>query len=142
MSRSRMAIIATTAKASLTSHRSTSPALQPARFSALRIAGTGAVVNSPGAWAWAAWAAIRASGVRPRVSAVEARIRTIAAAPSEIEEALAAGIAPSLAKACFWVGFRAVERGDFEREISPFEIATLPGPPGALETLDRVGVHV
>ena len=36
-----MAIIATTAKASLTSKRSTSSTLQPARASALRIAGTG-----------------------------------------------------------------------------------------------------
>ncbi len=96
--------MATTANASLTSNRSTSPTLQPARASAFFIAGTGAVVNWPGSWAWAPWPAMRAIGVRPSASAVEARISTSAAAPSEIEEALAAVIAPSLAKAGFSAG--------------------------------------
>ncbi len=107
MPRSRMAIIATTAKASFTSQRSTSSARQPARSSAARMAGTGAVVKRPGSWAWAPCATIRATGVRPRRSAVLSRIITSAAAPSEMEEAFAAVIAPSLAKAGLSVGILA-----------------------------------
>ena len=50
---------------------------------------------------------MRAIGVMPSRSATEARVITSAAAPSEIEEALAAVIAPSLAKAGFSVGILA-----------------------------------
>ena len=38
--------------------------------------------NSPGAWAWPAWATMRATGVRPLAAAVLARVITSAAAPS------------------------------------------------------------
>ena len=69
MPRSRMAIMATQAKASLTSNRSTSSTLQPAFSSALSIAPTGAVVNLAGSCAWAAWATMRATGFRPEASA-------------------------------------------------------------------------
>ena len=158
MPRSRMAIMATTAKASLTSKRSTSSTLQPARSRACRMAGTGAVVKSPGSWAWAPWPAMRATGVRPRRSAVEARISTRAAAPSEIEEALAAVIAPSLAKAGFRVGILAgsafsgcsssrltvstplrpaISTGTISRSKAPLSTARR-----ARQALDGVGVHV
>ena len=63
MPRSRIANIATQAKASLTSNRSTSSTLHPARSSTFWIAGIGAVVKSAGACAWAAVATIRATGV-------------------------------------------------------------------------------
>ena len=99
-----MAIIGTMAKASLTSHRSTSSGVQPAFFSAFCRAKTGAVVNRLGSWAWAAWATTRAMGVRPRAWAVDWRIITRAAAPSEMEAAEAAVIVPSLPKAGFRLG--------------------------------------
>ena len=92
------------------------------------MAGPGAVANSAGAWAWAAWLTIRATGLRPSRSATEARVRTRAAAPSEIELALAAVIAPSLAKAGFRVGMRAgsARPGCSSRSIrsDPFRPAT------------------
>ncbi len=62
------------------------------------------MVNLPGSWAWAAWATIRATGVRPFAAATEARVRTSAAAPSLIELALAAVIVPSLLNAGLSVG--------------------------------------
>ena len=65
----------------------------------LQYAPTGAVVNFAGSWAWAAWPVIRATGLRPSRSATLNLVITIAAAPSEIDEALAAVIVPSLAKA-------------------------------------------
>ena len=64
--RSCIATIVTQANASLISNRSTSPSVQPARSSALRIDGAGAVVNHSGACAWLAYATMRASGCRPR----------------------------------------------------------------------------
>src|SRR4051812_18156049 len=84
MPRSRIAIIATQAKASLTSQRSTSSTDQPAFSSALRTAGTGAVVNRLGAWAWAAWATIRATGLAPRRSATDWRGVTGAGAAAPV----------------------------------------------------------
>ncbi|MCY1302047.1 hypothetical protein D9M70_516850 [compost metagenome] len=59
------------------------------------MAPTGAVLNRFGAWAWDAWPRIAANGVRPRRSASDKRISSNAAAPSEIELALAAVIVPS-----------------------------------------------
>ena len=50
------------------------------------------------------WPTTTASGARPRFSAVERRIITSAAAPSEIELELAAVTVPSLRKAGFSVG--------------------------------------
>ena len=99
-----MAIIGTTAKASLISHRSTSSTDQPAFFSAFCMAGTGAVVNRPGSWAWAEWLTMRATIGRPSALATLSRVMTTAAAPSEIEAEDAAVIVPSLAKAGFRLG--------------------------------------
>ena len=62
MPRSFIANMATQANASLTSHRSTSPAFQPAFSSTFSIAPIGAMVNSAGSCAWAAVATIRATG--------------------------------------------------------------------------------
>ena len=71
------------------------------------MAGTGAVVNWDGAWAWAAWATTRARTGMPSALATLSRVITRAAAPSLIEEALAAVMVPSLAKAGFRVGILA-----------------------------------
>ena len=63
MPRSFIANMATQAKASLTSHRSTSSTFQPAFLSTFSIAPIGATVNCAGSCAWAAVATIRATGV-------------------------------------------------------------------------------
>ena len=76
--------MATTAKASLTSKRSTSSTLQPARFSAFCTAGTGAVVKRPGSWACAAWPATRATIFMPSFRATLSRVMTSAAAPETV----------------------------------------------------------
>ena len=68
------------------------------------MAPTGAVGNRAGAWAWVAWPTMRASGRKPSFSACEARISTIAAAPSEIDDELAGVTVPSLRKAGLRVG--------------------------------------
>ena len=104
MPRSLAAAIATTAKASLISKRSTSSTLQPTLSSSLRIAGIGAVVYQAGSWLWVAWALISARIGRPSRSACERRVRTSAAAPSALAEALAAVIVPSARNAGFRVG--------------------------------------
>ncbi|MNV77986.1 hypothetical protein D3C71_1714510 [compost metagenome] len=64
-------------------------------------------MNRPGSWAWAAWLMTRATMGKPRALAVLSRVMTRAAAPSEIEEALAAVMAPSLVKAGRRVGILA-----------------------------------
>ncbi len=99
-----MAAMATTAKASLTSNRSTSPSAQPVRCIRRSTAPTGAVGNRFGASANDEWPRIAASGVKPRFSASDRRISTSAAAPSEIELALAAVTVPPSRKAGFRVG--------------------------------------
>ena len=91
----------TTAKASLISHKSTSSAVQPAFFKAFCVAPSGAVENHSGAWAWVAWATMRASGLQPSCLAVDSRINTIAAAPSLMLELEAAVMVPSFLKAGF-----------------------------------------
>jgi hypothetical protein len=63
------------------------------------MAPTGAVVNRPGSWAKVLWPTTVATGLSPSFAAVEARIMTSAAAPSEIDEELAAVTVPSLRKA-------------------------------------------
>jgi hypothetical protein len=63
---SAISAIGTTAKASLTSQRSTSPTFQPALASSFWVAPTGAVVNQFGSCACIAWATMRASGFTPR----------------------------------------------------------------------------
>ena len=104
MPSSRMGAIATTANASLISNRSTSDTLQPALPSTLRMAPIGAVVNHSGSCEWVAWATIRASGCRPRGPASSALSSTVAAAPSEMLDELAAVMVPSLRKAGRRVG--------------------------------------
>ena len=99
MPNSCAAIIATTANASFTSNRSTSSTAHPAFSCTLRIAGTGAVANFAGSWAWAAVATTVAMIGKPCASATLRRVIINAAAPSETEEALAAVIVPSLTKA-------------------------------------------
>src|SRR5439155_350672 len=91
MPRSFCAAIATTAKASLISNRSTSPTLQPILSNSLRMAGIGAVVNHCGSWLWVAWPLISASTGRPSRSASERFARMSAAAPSALAEE-AAGV--------------------------------------------------
>src|SRR6185312_5691478 len=102
--RSRIAIIATAAKASLISNRSTWSLVQPASLSTFSMAPTGAVVNQRGSAAWLACATMRATGFSPFSLATSARARISAAAPSEIEDEFAAVTVPSLAKAGLSVG--------------------------------------
>jgi hypothetical protein len=129
MARSCIAAMVTTAKASLISNRSTSPVVQPVAWYSLRIAATGAVVNQPGSCACVAWAMIVASGFRPRRSAVERRISSSAAAPSEIELALAAVTVPSLRNAGFSVG---ILSGDALAGCSSPAITTSPFLPATV----------
>src|SRR5688500_5654623 len=68
------------------------------------MAPTGAVVNQPGSCACVACPITIASGVSPRFSAVERRIMTSAAAPSDIELEFAAVTVPSLRNAGLSVG--------------------------------------
>src|ERR1700722_1456742 len=72
---------------------------QPVLSLSFLIAPIGAVGNRLGKSAWEACATIIARGLRPRFSASERRIKTSAAAPSEIELELAAVTVPSLRKA-------------------------------------------
>ena len=99
-----IAAIVTAANASLTSQRSTSLTFQPVFFSTFWIAPTGAVVNMFGAWAWTLWPTILAIGFAPRRAAVDSRIRTSAAAPSEMLDEVAAVIVPSFLNAAFRPG--------------------------------------
>src|ERR1019366_1763990 len=84
--------IGTTAKASLTSQRSTSRTPQPAFSSAFRAAATGAVVNQAGSCAYEPTEMILAIALQPRALAVSSQASTSAAAPSLMLEALAAVI--------------------------------------------------
>ena len=61
-------------------------------------------MNQPGSCACVEWPITVARGVSPRLSAVERRIITSAAAPSEIEEEFAAVTVPSLRNAGRSVG--------------------------------------
>ena len=99
-----MAAMVTTANASLISNRSTSSAVQPVWANSFCMAPTGAVENHAGSCAWVLWPTMRASGVRPCANASLSRISTSAAAPSEMELALAGVTVPSLRKAGFSVG--------------------------------------
>ena len=96
--------MATQANASLTSNRSTSATLQPALSSTFWIAGTGAEVNFSGSCACAACATTRAIGCLPSFCATLSRVSTSAAAPSLIDELVAAVIVPSFAKAALSCG--------------------------------------
>ena len=98
---SAIAAIVTAAKASLTSHSSTCFASQPAFFKALAMAPAGAVANHSGACACTACDTMRATGLHPRCAAVDSRISSSAAAPSEMLLALAAVMVPSFLNAGF-----------------------------------------
>ncbi len=155
---SRIANIATQANASLTSHRSTSSTDQPALSSTLRIAPTGAVVKSFGAWACAASATIVATGALPSFAATLARVSTSAAAPSEIELEVAAVIVPSLANAGLSCGILSglplPGASSVSTVTSPARVVTVTGAissanapeaiaaPARASDLDREGVHL
>ena len=66
---------------------------------------------------------MRATGLKPRLSATSARASTSAAAPSEIEEEFAAVTVPSLAKAGLSMGILA---GSALRGCSSDAISTSP----------------
>src|SRR5215218_3889896 len=87
------------AKASLASTGSRSCTRQPAFSSARREDGIGPVPMMAGSTPAVAHEAMRASGVRPRFCASDARMTTKAAAPSLMPEALPAVTVPSFEKA-------------------------------------------
>src|SRR5438270_7314355 len=97
--RSLLTAQAWAANASLASIRSRSPTLQPAFLSAAREAGIGPVPMIAGSTPACAQETMRASGVLPRFAASLAFIRTTAAAPSLMPDALAAVTVPSLSNA-------------------------------------------
>src|SRR5690606_20706309 len=137
MPRACMGAMATQAKASLTSNRSTSPTFQPALASTASMAATGAVVNHSGAWEWVAWATTVASGVLPAAFADASDISTRAAAPSLIEEELAAVMLPSFLKAGRRAGiFSMLQRpgcSSVSYTTSPLRPATVTGTISALK---------
>ena len=87
------------ANASFASIRSRSSTVHPAFSKAARDAGIGPVPIIAGSTPRVAQETIRAIGTTPRASAADARIKTSAAAPSLIPDALPAVTVPSLAKA-------------------------------------------
>ena len=92
MPRSCIAIMATQAKASLTSNRSTSPTRPAGLVERLaHRADRGGGEHAPAHGRGAAWATMRATGLRPSRSATLWRVITIAAAPSEIERGVGGG---------------------------------------------------
>ncbi len=99
--------------------------------STLWIAPIGAVVNHSGSCALVAWATMRAIGFRPRLLASSALITTVAAAPSEMLDELAAVTVPSLLKAGFSVGILATSDlpgcSSVANSTSPLRVATLTG---------------
>ena len=148
--------MATTAKASLISKRSTESLLQPVFSNSFFSAPIGAVGKSFGAAACVACATTRASGVAPRFSASLSRIRMSAAAPSEIELELAAVTVPPSRKAGLSVGiFSGFALGgcsSVATSVSALPAFTLTGAisqakspfadraVGALERAQRIGV--
>ena len=121
-----MSAMGTTAKASFTSHKSTSLTCQPALAKAFWVAPTGAVANHSGSCACVAWLTMRAKGWQPSLSAVLWRIMTKAAAPSLMDELEAAVMVPSFLNA-----------GLSEVILSSF---TLPGPSSMLTTVSPARV--
>ena len=89
----------TGANASLTSNAPMSPMDRPDFFSALRVAGMGAVSMITGSSAASTAVCTRASGVRPSSRALSEVIISTAAAPSLICEALPAWMTPPSLKA-------------------------------------------
>src|SRR5689334_20320001 len=87
------------AKASLASTRSRSPTFQPAFLSAAREAGIGPVPMILGSTPACAHDTMRASGFLPSLAACLAVIRTTAAGPSLLPDALPAVTVPYFSKA-------------------------------------------
>ncbi|CUJ15414.1 Uncharacterised protein [Achromobacter ruhlandii] len=129
--KSVMAAMVTTANASLISYRSTSSAFQPVLANRFFKAPTGAVVNQFGSCECWLCATMRASGLTPSFSAVEARISTMAAAPSEIDDELAAVTVPSFLNAGLSVGIFSgmalVGASSVSTTVSPLRPATVTG---------------
>ena len=129
--RSCSAAIATTANASLISKRSVDFSFQPVNSNSFRIAPTGADGNCAGIPACVVCPTIRAIGERPCLSAWEARIKTIAAAPSDIDDELAAVTVPFFAKAALSVGIRSISTAKGPSSLSmmtlPARLVTLTG---------------
>ena len=101
--RSCMAAMVTVAKASLISKKSTWSVVQPVLANSFWH-GAHRCGREVGRHAGVWWPTMRAMG-RPSLSAREARIRTRAAAPSEIDEELAGVTVPSFRKAGLRGGF-------------------------------------
>ena len=101
------------------------------------IAPTGAMVNHSGSCAWLACATMRAMGLRPGRAAALARASTRAAAPSAMDEELAAVTVPSLPKAGFRVGIFSTDtvNGVSSRSTtrSPLRSVTVTGAISAVE---------
>ena len=131
MPRSSIGIIATMAKASLISNRSTSSTLQPTFLSSFSVAPIGATVNSLGWRLLVAWPRIRASGCRPRCCATLSRASTSAEAPSEIELALAAVTVPSFLNAGLSPGILSILAlpgcSSVSTTVSPLRVFTVTG---------------
>ncbi len=142
MPMSRIANMATQAKASLISHSSTSPASQPAFWSTFSIAPIGATVNLAGSCACAAMATIRAIGCWPFSLARLSRVSTTAAAPSEIELEVAAVIVPSLAKAGRSVGILSGRPlpgcSSCSTICSPLRVVTVTGTTSSAKAPDSI----
>ena len=89
------------------------------------------MVKADGACACAACATIRATGFCPLAAATLSRVSTSAAAPSEIDELVAAVIVPSLAKAGFSVGILSGMPlpgcSSVSTMTSPLRVATVTG---------------
>src|SRR5665213_18129 len=98
---SRLTAQACAAKASLASIKSSSDAFHPARSKASLLAGIGPTPITAGSTPTDAQEAMRASGAMPRRAASAAFIKTTAAAPSLMPEALPAVTVPFLSKAGF-----------------------------------------
>ena len=97
----------------------------------LAVASVGAVVNHAGSCACTAAPATVASGLSPRRAASATLIATSAAAPSEIDEELAAVTVPSFAKAGFIFGMRARSArngsSSWSTSVSPERLLTASG---------------
>ena len=91
------------------------------------MAPTGATVNHSGSREKVAWATSVATGVRPRLRASLWRISTSAAAPSEIDDEVAAVTVPSFTKAGRRLG---IFDGSTLKGLSSRSTTTSPLRPG------------
>ncbi|MCY1514660.1 hypothetical protein D9M68_492090 [compost metagenome] len=138
-----MRAMGTTAKASFTSHRSTSFTLQPVLAKSFCTAPTGAVENHSGCCACVAWPTMRASGLAPIFFACDSVIMTSAAAPSLIDELEAAVMVPfSFLNAGLSVGILSSLTlpgpSSMEMTVSPPRPFTVTGVISSLKAPDSV----